>query len=66
MVNKSLGSLLRCLLGDPMFEYNNSVNKTTVMSSFEIFIGYKPKAPIDLLIPMSATYRLSESASVFA
>lgn len=47
------------------FAYNSSVNRTTGMSPFEIVIGYRPRAPIDL-IPMLATHRPSKSASAFA
>lgn len=76
VVNRSLGSLLRCLVGDHLrswnlvlsiveFAYNGSVNRSTGMNPFKIVIGYKPRAPIDL-IPMSVTYRPSESASTFA
>lgn len=75
MVNRSLGSLLRCLVGDYLrswddilsfaeFAYNSSTNKTIGLSPFEIVTCYKPKAPIDL-IPMSTTHRPSEFAFVF-
>lgn len=76
VVNRSLGSLLRCLIGDHLrswdgiistaeFVYNSSVNKTTGMSPFEIVTGYRSTAPIDL-ISMSATHISSEYASSFA
>lgn len=76
MVNKSLSSLLCCLVGDHLrlwdnvlsvieFAYNNLVNRTTCMNPFEIVTGYKPRAPIDL-IPMSATHKPFEPASAFA
>lgn len=72
----SLGSLLRCLVGDHLrlwdlvlsvseLAYNSSVNRTTIMSPFEIVISYKLRAPIDLIL-MLATHRPSKSAFVFA
>ena len=76
VVNRSLDNLLRCLVGDhprtwdtilprAEFAYNNSVNRTTGLTPFEIVHGYKPRAPVDL-IPMSPTQRVSESAESFA
>jgi len=76
VVNRSLGTLLRCLVGENFrawdsvlstakFAYNSSVNRTTSMSPFEIVTCYRPRAPIDL-IPMSASHCRSESASSFA
>lgn len=76
MVNRSLRTLFRCLVGENLrawdtvlftveFVYNNSVNKTTDMSPFEIVTGYRPKALIDLIL-MSASQRPSESVSAFA
>lgn len=74
MVNKSLRTLLRCLVSENLkawdivlftagLAYNNSVNRTTGLSQFEI--GYKLRAPIDL-ISMFASQHPSESASTFA
>ena len=65
VVNRSLGNLLRCLVGEHVktwdlilptaeFAYNRSVNRSTGMSPFEVVSGYKPRMPIDLL-PMSVT-----------
>ena len=76
VINRSLGNLLRCLVGDhqgtwdlilprAQFVYNNSVNRSTGMSPHEIVYGHKPRAPIDL-IPMSPLQRASESAESFA
>ena len=59
-VNKSLGNLLRCLVGDSPgnwdlilpqaeFAYNNSVNWSTGLSPFEIVHGYKPRKPSNLI-----------------
>ena len=76
VVNRSLGNLLRCLVGDhqgtwdlilprAQFTYNNSVNKSTGLSPHEIVYGHKPRAPIDI-IPMSPLQRTSESTKTFA
>uniref|UniRef100_A0A2N9IHN7 Integrase catalytic domain-containing protein n=1 Tax=Fagus sylvatica TaxID=28930 RepID=A0A2N9IHN7_FAGSY len=63
VVNRSLGNLLRCLVGDhartwdsilpiAQFAYNNSINRTIGMSPFEVVHGYKARKPLDLF-PMS-------------
>ena len=76
VVNRSLGNLLRSLVGDHIrswdsilpiaeFAYNNSVNRTIGVTPFEVVYGHKPKAPIDL-IPMAISHRPSESATEFA
>ena len=50
VINRSLGNLLRCLVGDKMttwdevlsvFAFNNSVNRSTGLSPFEIVTGYR-------------------------
>ena len=64
VVNRSLGNLLRCLVGENLrawdlllptaeFAYNSSVNRTIGMSSFEVVHGYQPRQPINL-IPMAS------------
>jgi hypothetical protein len=76
VVNRSLGNLLRCLVGEngqtwdtilpiAQFVYNNSVNRSIGMSPFEVVHGYKPRRPLDLL-PMSPHARVFESAVEFA
>ena len=76
VVNRSLGNLLRSLVGENTtnwdlllpraeFAYNNSVNRSTGKSPFEIVHGYKPRKPLDL-IPLSIHARISESAESFA
>ena len=76
VVNRSLGNLLRTLVGEHLrdwdlklstaeFAYNNSINRTIGMSPSEVVYGFKPRQPIDL-IPMSQHARTSESASAFA
>ena len=75
-VNKSLGNLLRCLVGDSPgnwdlvlpqaeFAYNNSVNRSIGKSPFEIVYGYKPRKPADL-IPLPHHARVSIAAESFA
>ncbi|BBH03402.1 hypothetical protein Prudu_014267 [Prunus dulcis] len=76
VVNRSLGDLLRCLVGDKQgnwdlilpvaeFAYNNSANRTTGKSPFEIVYGVMPRPPIDLA-PLPIDARPSESATTFA
>ena len=76
VVNRSLGNLLRCLIGENVknwdlllpkaeFAYNNSVNRTTGKSPFEIVHGYQPNRPLDL-IPLPVHARVSEPAEHFA
>lgn len=76
VINRSLGALLRCLLGENLkswdsvlstteFSYNSSVKRITGTSPFEIVTGYRPRALIDL-IPMFTSHRPFESASSFA
>ena len=59
VVNRSLGNLLRCLVGDKPsnwevvlaqaeFAYNNSVNRSTGKTPFEIVIGMQPRGVSDL------------------
>jgi hypothetical protein len=59
-VNRSLGNLLRCLVQDHTptwdlllaqaeFAYNNSVNRSTGRSPFEVVTGTTPRTPVDLL-----------------
>jgi hypothetical protein len=76
VVNRSLGDLLRCLVGDHItnwdqllpiaeFAYDSSVNRTTGRSPFEIVTGLQPRKPIDLInLPPSA--RSSAEAESFA
>jgi len=75
VVNKSLGNLLRTLVGehigswDPKLSiaesaYNSSANRTKSKSPNERIYGFRPRQPIDL-IPMVDHYRVSEFASFF-
>ena len=76
VVNRSLGNLLRCLVGEAnqnwdsilpiaQLAYNSSINRSIGANPFEVVHGYTPKKPLDLL-PMSPHVRISESAKVFA
>jgi len=76
VVNRSLGNLLRCLVGENTrnwdlylpraeFAYNDSVNRSTGKSPFEIVHGYKPHTPLDL-VPLPVHTRVSESTENFA
>lgn len=76
VVNRSLGNLLRCLVGEHIkawdtmlltaeFAYNSSVNRSIGMSPFEAVLGYKPRMPVDL-IPITSLHRPSASAESFA
>ena len=76
VVKKSLGNLLTCLVGDSPknwdlvlpqaeFAYNNSINRSTGMSPFEIVHGYKSRKPSDL-IPLPQHARVSVLAESFA
>ncbi|GKD97631.1 RNA-directed DNA polymerase [Tanacetum coccineum] len=60
LVNRSLGNLLRSLIGDNAklwdlilpqaeFSYNRSVNHTTGQSPFEVVYGRNPITPLDLV-----------------
>ena len=59
MVNRSLGNLLRCLVGDKPkgwdlilpqeeFAYNNSINRSTGRSPFQIVYGSSPRTTLEL------------------
>ena len=76
VVNRSLGNMLRCLVGEKQgvwdlilstakFAYNNSVNRSTDKSPFQIVNGYSPRTSIDL-VPLPPHMRVSEPAENFA
>ena len=76
VVNRGLGNLLRCLVGEAnrnwdsilptaQLAYNSSVNGFIGASSFEVVHGYTPRKPLGLL-PMSPHVRISESVEAFA
>ena len=77
LVNRSLGNLLRCLLGENLrtwdlllsnieFAYNSSVNKTVIMSPLELVHDYRPRQPIDLILMTHHHIRVSKSVASFA
>ena len=76
VVNRSLGNLLRSLVGDNLttwdlvipraeFAYNASANRTTGMSPFEVAHGLVPRKPLDLA-PVDPHIRASEDGIAFA
>ena len=59
VVNRSLGNLLRSLVGDQLkswdkklgqaeFAHNHAVNRSTKLNPFEIMYGFLPRCPLDL------------------
>ncbi|GKB18628.1 RNA-directed DNA polymerase, partial [Tanacetum coccineum] len=73
VVNRSLGNLLRSLIGDNAkqwdlilpqaeFAYIMSVNHTTCKSSFEVVYGRNPITPLDL-VPVPEVGRFSEEGA---
>ena len=75
VVNRSLGDMLRCLVGVKQgvwdlilstfeFAYNNSVNRSTGKSLFQIVNDYSPFTLIDL-VPLPPHMRVSVPAENF-
>ncbi|GJR08218.1 putative nucleotidyltransferase, ribonuclease H [Tanacetum coccineum] len=67
VVNRSLGNLLRCLVGDHVkawdqklcqaeFAHNHDVNRSTGFSPFQVVYSAQPRGPLDLM-----THRVSIS-----
>lgn len=76
VVNRSLGNLLRSLVGEhprkwdfvipqAEFAYNSSVNRSTKKSPFEVVYGNNPSHVLDLL-PLPNQARVSMEAEEFA
>ncbi|KAK8916805.1 hypothetical protein KSP39_PZI022608 [Platanthera zijinensis] len=76
VVNRSLGNLLRCLVGDhqgnwdlilphAQLAYNNSKNRSTGLSPNEIVHGHTARVPLDLT-PLPHTFRTSQFAHEYA
>ena len=66
VVNRSLGNLLRCLVGDHIkswdqklgqaeFAHNHAVNRSTGFSPFQVVYSVQPRGPLDLLTLPSKT-----------
>ncbi|KAJ9552872.1 hypothetical protein OSB04_016917 [Centaurea solstitialis] len=60
VVNRSLGNLLRCLVGDHVkawdqklcqaeFAHNHAVNRSTGFSPFQVVYSVQPRGPLDLM-----------------
>ena len=60
VVNRSLGNVLRCLVGDHVkswdqhlcqaeFAHNYTVSRSTGFSPFQVVYSVQPKSPLDLL-----------------
>lgn len=75
-VNRSLGNLLRCIVGDHVkswdlilpqveFAYDNSVNCTTKKTQFEAAYGHKPQHLLDL-VSLLEEMQVSENAEAYA
>ena len=76
MVNRSLGNLLRCLVGNrpkswdvilPLaeFAFNSSLNWTINMSPLEVVYGLRPFSVVDLA-PLPISAKGSDKAEVIA
>ncbi|GJZ59325.1 putative reverse transcriptase domain-containing protein [Tanacetum coccineum] len=67
VVNRSLGNLLRCLVGDHVkawdqklcqaeFAHNHAVNRSTGFSPFQVVYSAQPRGPLDLMsLPVSGS-----------
>jgi len=76
VTNRSLGNLLHCLVTDHVtswdmvlplaeFAFNNSVNRSTGCTPFEVVYGFRPNTPLDI-IPLPSPPRPSEAALDFS
>ncbi|GJU15283.1 putative reverse transcriptase domain-containing protein, partial [Tanacetum coccineum] len=67
VVNRSLGNLLRCLVGDHVkawdqklcqaeFAHNHAINRSTGFSPFQVVYSSQPRGPLDLMtLPVSGS-----------
>ena len=66
VVNSSLGTLLRCLVGDHVkswdqklcqaeFAHNHAINRSTGFSPFQVVYSVQPRGPLDLMVLPSKT-----------
>lgn len=74
VVNRSLGNLLRCLVGDNLkscdiclpqaeFAHNSAVNRSTGLCPFQVVYAVVPRSPVDLLmlpIPVRTDIRAAD------
>uniref|UniRef100_A0A2N9F7T1 RNA-directed DNA polymerase n=1 Tax=Fagus sylvatica TaxID=28930 RepID=A0A2N9F7T1_FAGSY len=76
VTNRSLGNLLRCLIGDhpkeweeilPIaeFAFNSSINRSTQHSPFEVVYGSNPASVLDL-VPLPIPKKVHPKAEEFA
>lgn len=76
VVNRSLGGLFCCIVGyklkdwgfalsQPEFGYNNALNRSTVLSPFQVAHGVSPQVPSDSAV-LPLTVLVSLSAEEFA
>jgi hypothetical protein len=76
VVNRSLGNLLRCIVGEKPkqwdlalpqaeFAYNSSINRSTGKSPFQIVYGKNPQGVLDL-VQLPVGDRVSDDAEAFA
>ncbi|KAI9174135.1 hypothetical protein LWI28_012455 [Acer negundo] len=75
VVNRALGDLLRCLVGENVrswdlklsqaeFAHNHAVNRSTGFSPFQVVYSLVPRSPIDL-IPLPSKTRVHRKAEDF-
>lgn len=75
VVNRSMGDLLRCLVGDHVkswdqklcqaeFTHNHAVNRSTGFSPFQVVYGLVPHSPLDL-VPASTAVKMYGKAEDF-
>ncbi|GJU33492.1 putative reverse transcriptase domain-containing protein [Tanacetum coccineum] len=67
LFNRSLGNLLRCLVGDHVkewdqklcqseFSHNHAVNRSTGFSPFQVVYSAQPRGPLDLMTPRVSSF----------
>lgn len=77
VTNRSVGNLLRCLVGENIkswdsilckaeFAYNHAVNRSTSFSPFRVIYGLVPRGPIDLGVIPDATRDHGQAADFVA
>lgn len=77
VTNRSLGNLLRCLVGDNIktwdtklgkaeFAHNHALNRSLGMSPFRAVYGFVPRCPLDLITPPDKTRHHGEAIDFVA